>query len=77
MGLLRCAKPGSGEIVDPGWSDRQGQLVEASQDPEVYYFLGPEFVVSAADVLHEGGPGADHLCAAELFEAAHRPKSGL
>jgi ABC transport system ATP-binding/permease protein len=30
LGLLRCAKPGPGEIVDPGWSDRQGQLVEGS-----------------------------------------------
>ena len=32
-GLLRCAKLGAGEIVDPGWSDRQGQLVESSEDP--------------------------------------------
>jgi len=66
-----------GEVLGPGWSDQQGQLVEGSQDPEVCYFLGPEFVVSAADVLHECVPGADHACAAELFQAAHRPQSGL
>jgi len=44
---------GAGEIVDSGWSDRQGQLVEGSQDPEVYSFLSPEFVVAAAEVLDE------------------------
>ena len=60
-----------------GWSDRQGQLSEGSQDPEVCSFLGPEFVVAAADVLDEGVPGADHPCAAESFQAAHWPQSGL
>jgi hypothetical protein len=44
---------GAGEIVDPGWSDRQGQLVEGSQDPEVYYFLGSEGIVA----LPEKGQG--------------------
>ena len=63
---------GAGGIVDPGWSDRQGQLVEGSQDPEVYAFLGPEFVVSAAEVLHEGVARADHSCAVESFQTAHR-----
>jgi hypothetical protein len=24
---------GAGKIIDPGWSDRQGQLVESSQNP--------------------------------------------
>jgi len=36
-----------------------------------------EFVVAAAEVLHERVPGADHPCAAELFEATHRPQPGL
>jgi hypothetical protein len=72
-----CIRRSRGEIVDPGWSDRQGQLVKGSQDPEVYYFLSPKFVVSAAEVLDERVPGSDHSRAAELFEAAHRSQSGL
>jgi hypothetical protein len=38
---------GADEIVDPGWSIAQGQLGENSQDPQVCYFFGPTFVVSA------------------------------
>jgi hypothetical protein len=68
---------GAGEIADLGWSDHQGQLVESSEDPQVYCFLGPEFIVTAAEVPDGGMPGADHVCAAELLEAAHRPESGL
>jgi hypothetical protein len=33
--------------------------------------------MAAADVLDERAPGGDDLCAAELFEPAHRPQSGL
>jgi hypothetical protein len=36
------------------------KLVEGSQDPEVYCFFSPEFVVAAADVLDERVPGANH-----------------
>jgi hypothetical protein len=71
-GAALC-EAGAGEIVGPGWSDRQGQLVEGSQDPEVCYFPDSEFVVAAADVLDERVPGADHPGAAEMFEATHRP----
>ena len=74
---VALCEAGAGEIVDPRWSDRQGQLVEGSQDPEVYYFLSSKFVVSAADILDERVPGSDHSCAAKLFEATHRPQSGL
>jgi hypothetical protein len=72
-GAVALCKAGAGEIVGPGWSDRQGQLVEGSQDLSVCYFLDSEFVVAAADVLHERVSGADHPCAAETCEAAHRP----
>jgi hypothetical protein len=68
---------GAGEIVNSGWLDRQGQLVEGSQDPEIYCFFGPEFVVAAADVLDERVPGANHLGRAEPFESTHRSQSGL
>ena len=54
-GAVALREAGAGVIVDPGWLDRQGQLVEGSQDPEVCYFLDSEFVVAAADVLHERG----------------------
>src|SRR5207248_9844742 len=68
---------GAAEIVNRGWSDRHDQLIEGSRDPQVYCFLGSEFVVAAADVLDEGVPGGDYSCAAELFEPAHRSQSGL
>jgi hypothetical protein len=60
-GTVALDEAGTGEIVDSGWSDRQGQLVEGSQDPEIYYFLSPKFVVSAADILDERVPvGAEN-----------------
>lgn len=68
---------GAGEIVNPGWSDRQGQLVEGSQDSVGDDFLGPQFAVAAADVLDERVPCADHSSAAGLCEAAHRSQAGL
>jgi hypothetical protein len=63
----------AGEIVDPGWSDRLDQLVEGSHHPQCRGLFDTEFVVAAAEVLHERVPGADHPRAAELFETAHRP----
>jgi hypothetical protein len=32
-GAVALCEAGAGEIVDPGWSDRQGQLVEGSRHP--------------------------------------------
>jgi hypothetical protein len=32
-GAVALCEVGAGEIVHPGWSDRQGQLVEGSHDP--------------------------------------------
>jgi len=73
IGAVALCEAGAGVIVDPDWSDHQGQLVEGSHDPEVCYVLNSEFVVAAPEVLHERVPGADHPCAAELFEPSHRP----
>jgi hypothetical protein len=39
-----------------GLSDRQGQLGESSLHPQVHRFLGPELIVSAAEVLDKRGP---------------------
>ena len=64
---------GAGEIVDPGWSGCQGQLIEGGRHPQRCGFFDSEFVVAAADVLDKRVPGADHLCAAESCQAAHRP----
>ena len=76
-GAVALCEAGAGVVVDSGWSDCQGQFVEGSQDPEVDCFLDAEFVVSVADVLDESVPSADHLCAAELFETAHRSEPEL
>ncbi|MDT5284352.1 MAG: hypothetical protein QOJ20_5547, partial [Mycobacterium sp.] len=43
VGVVALCEAGTDEIVDPGWSDRQGELVEGSQDPKVCFFFGPEF----------------------------------
>ena len=62
------------------WSDlirSPGQLSEGSRYPQFRGFFDSEFVVAAAEVLHECVPGADHPGAAELFEAAYRPQLGL
>jgi hypothetical protein len=32
-GAVALCEAGAGEIVDPGWSDRQGQLVEGGRHP--------------------------------------------
>jgi hypothetical protein len=42
-------------------SDRSSQLGERCGDPVVTRYIDGEFVVAAADVLHEGVPGDDHL----------------
>jgi hypothetical protein len=39
--------------------------------------VGGEFVVAAAQVLHECVTGCNRPCRGEAFQSAHRPKSGL
>lgn len=58
-------KAGAGEVVDPGWSDRPGQLGEGSRRPRRRGFFDSAFVVAAAKILDERMPGADHPRAAE------------
>ncbi|MGH3807722.1 MAG: hypothetical protein ACRDRU_14080, partial [Pseudonocardiaceae bacterium] len=43
QGTVALCEVGVDEIVDPGWSDRQGQLGEGSHHPQWCGFLGPEF----------------------------------
>ena len=61
-GAVALCEAGAGEIVDPGWSDRQGQLIEGSRHPRHRGFFNSEFVVAAAEVLDEGVPGALSTC---------------
>jgi hypothetical protein len=72
-GAVALCEAGADVIVDSGWLDRQGQLVEGSRHPQRRGFFDSEFVVAAADVLHERVSGADHPRAAELFQPSHRP----
>ena len=52
-GVVALCEAGAGEIVDPGWSDRRGQLGEGRRYPQRRGFVDSEFVVAAADVLHK------------------------
>lgn len=74
-GLLRCAKLGQGRSLITVGQIARASSSKAARTRRFYCFLGPEFVVAAAEVPDEGMPGADHLCAAELLEAARRPES--
>jgi hypothetical protein len=63
--------------VDLCRSDRQGQLAEGSCDPPSHWLLDAEFVVSAADVLHERVSSDDDRSSAIGFETAHRLQAPL
>ena len=43
-------------------SDRSGEFGERGGDPQRRQSVDGEFVVSAAEVLHEGLPGDEDLC---------------
>src|SRR4051812_31882812 len=60
----------------PG-SDRPGKFGERDRDAMVCACVDAEFVVTAADVLHECVAAHDHGRGSEAFEAAHRPQAGL
>jgi hypothetical protein len=54
-----------------------GEFGEGCREPMARVDIDAEFVVAASQVLDEAVSGADHAGAAEPFEAAHRPQSGL
>jgi hypothetical protein len=60
-----------------GWSDGHGELVECCAGPVAGGDVGGEFVVAAAEVLHERVTGGDDPRGAVAFRAAHRPEPGL
>jgi RNA polymerase sigma factor (sigma-70 family) len=59
---LRCGTGGRVEPAPGPWSDRVGEFGERSGDPRGRRCVEAEFVVAAAQVLHEGVPCDDHLC---------------
>jgi hypothetical protein len=60
-----------------GWSDDHRELVECCVDPVAGGDAGGEFVVTAAQVLHDGMPGGEDPRGSVAFQAAHRPEPGL
>jgi len=46
-------------------------------DPVAGGDIGGEFVVAAAEVLHEGVPGGQGPRGPAAFQSAHRPQPGL
>jgi transposase len=56
-----------------GWSHGQGKLAECRRQAERRWHVGGEFVVAAAEVLHERMAGGDSCGRAELFQSAHQP----
>ncbi len=76
MALLRC--PLSGWVDVPGLklSDGPGKLSEDCRDSGGGRGVESEFVVAAAQVLHEGVPGDDHL-RCSILQSAHRSEPAL
>ena len=58
-------------------SDCPGEFDERVLDPLVRARVNVEFVVAAADVLHQRVTAHDHLGGVAAFEAAHRAEPGL
>jgi hypothetical protein len=57
-----------------GWSDGHRELVECCADPVAGGDVGGEFVVAAAEVLHERVAGSQDPCGPVPLQAAHRPQ---
>ncbi len=55
-------------------SETECELDERDTNPIMYWHVGGELVVAAAQVVHERMSGGDGLGGAHLFESAHRSK---
>ena len=59
-GTVALCGVGQAEAADvPGRSDGEGEFGERGRHPVACRYFGPEFVVAAPQVLHEGVPGGD------------------
>jgi hypothetical protein len=84
--VLRCCVCGGGvALADRGqqWSltaldsDAGGECVECHAEPVVSGFVGGDFVVAAAQVLHEGVPCRQGWSGPEAFQAPHWTPPGF
>jgi hypothetical protein len=58
-------------------SDRQCEPGECCREVKAWRGVSGDFVVSAAEVLHEGMSSGDHGGGPEAFEPTHRPQPSL
>ena len=74
-----CCVDGSGARSVDGLAglDNSGQFVERHCNGETGEGVDTEFVVAAAQVLHERMPADHDRCGSVAFETAHRLQSGL
>jgi hypothetical protein len=56
-----------------GWSDGCHELVECDMDPVAGGDIGREFIVAAAEILHERMASGQDPREPVPFEAAHQP----
>src|SRR4051794_16748611 len=71
-GPLRCLIGSRGELALAPDSNNAGELAERCGHAEPAWGVEAEFVVSAAEVLHEGVSGDDRLCGPVSAQPAHR-----
>jgi hypothetical protein len=71
--LLRSGGSGMRRLLQVCSSDRQRELGEGGRQAERRWDVGGEFVVAAAEVLHERVTGRESCRGAEAFQAAHWP----
>jgi hypothetical protein len=76
-GPVALTENGRDEPAIASSSDDEGEPGEGRREPFFRVGIRAEFVVAAAHVLDEGVSGADRSGRAQLFEAAHRPRSSL
>jgi hypothetical protein len=58
-------------------SDGRCELVEGHSEPVAGRDIGSEFMVAAAQILHECMTGGQYPRGSLAFEAAHRPQPGF
>jgi hypothetical protein len=72
-GVVALCEPGQTRSLIPVGQIASVSSLKAARTRRFATSSVPSSIVAAADVLDEGVPGADHPCATETFEAAHRP----
>jgi hypothetical protein len=76
-GSVASSVPGQASGAEERRSHSQRELAECCRQAERRWDVGGEFVVAASDVLHKRMASGESCGRADLFESAHRAKSGL